>query len=90
MNIHTVDDFNAALERGPYAWPGGYPLFFITDDGGALSFDAAESEAEYIRDSIENQVSDGWRVVALAINYEDNVLFCDHTNALIECAYSEE
>ena len=23
-----------------YAWPGGYPLYFVTSDGAALSFEA--------------------------------------------------
>jgi len=36
MKINTVKDFGEALRNGPYAWPGGYPLFFITADGGAL------------------------------------------------------
>lgn len=27
--------------RNKYAWPGGYPLYLITQDGEALSIDAA-------------------------------------------------
>lgn len=33
----TIDDLKAHLEADKYAWPGGYPLFFITSDGAARS-----------------------------------------------------
>ena len=35
--ITGVDDLKATLRAGQWAWPGGYPLFFITSDGAALS-----------------------------------------------------
>ena len=38
-------------------------------------------------DSVKNQIDDGWRVVAMDVNYEDTDLICDHTNQPIECAY---
>lgn len=34
--IKTISDFRAAYRNGPYAWPGGYPLFFVTADGAAI------------------------------------------------------
>jgi hypothetical protein len=83
----TVDDFNAALASGPYAWPGGYPLFFVTDDGEALSFASASVEANQIRDSIATNTSDGWRVVAVEVNWEDEDLRCSHSSEIIESAY---
>lgn len=94
----TLDSFNEALRAGPYAWPGGYPLYFIMLDGDALSFKAAETEAARIREAIaETLVDDGWRganaqwlPVACEINYEDADLYCDHTGARIESAYGEE
>jgi hypothetical protein len=41
MTIETVSDFRRAMRSGPYAFPGGYPLFFVMADGEALSFKAA-------------------------------------------------
>lgn len=90
MEIKTVADFDAALANGPYAWPGGYPLFFIMKDGESLSFKAAEQEAETIRTSIEDGHEQDWIPVALEINYEDGELYCCHLNERIESAYAEE
>lgn len=90
MEIKTVFDFNKALDNGPYAWPGGYPLYFITADGAALDFQAATDESAQIRDAIiADDTAGGWRVMAMEINYEDTGLFCDHSGRKIECAYGE-
>lgn len=86
----TVAELDEALERGPYAWPGGYPLFFITDDGGVLSFKTVREEYDQIRESIEEDLNDGWRVVAVDVNWEDPELYDDHTNERIESAYAED
>lgn len=90
MQIKTISDFRQAMRQGPYAWPGGYPLYFFTSDGAALSFEAAKKERRLILDSIANRLNDGWRVVGLDVNWEDESLFCDHTGERIESAYGEE
>lgn len=99
MIIKTVFDFNKALESGPYAWPGMYPLYFVTADGAALSWQAAIEEQNLIRDSIIDHpfngdrwpvYSDGWRVVAMEVNYEDDDLYCDHTGEKIESAHGSD
>ena len=90
MEINTVADLDEALERGPWAWPGGYPLYFITDDGGALSFKTVKEEYDQIAESIEERLNDGWQVVALEINYEDGELYDDHSGERIESAYAED
>lgn len=90
MNIQTVSDFRAAIRRGPYAWPGGYPVFFVTADGGCLSFAAAKAERRQIIRAIgHNERFCGWRIVASDINWEDPDLICDHTGKRIESAYAE-
>lgn len=89
MIISKPSDFGRALKMGPYAWPGGYPLFFITDDGAALSFAAARKEAKRICDAIREHSRGGWRVVACEVNWEDSELFCDHTGERIKSAYAE-
>lgn len=88
MNIRHIFDFNLALSRGAFAWPGGYPQYFVCADGGALSFKAAEENAGLIRDAIiAADRHSGWCVVGLDVNWEDNELVCDHTGDKIECAY---
>lgn len=88
--ISTVEEFDKALQDGPYAWPGGYPLYFITSDGAALSFKAAQDEAELIREAIRDRSDDGWRIEAVEVNWEDPSLYCDHTGDRIESAYAED
>ena len=87
LRIETISDFRKAYRSGPYAWPGGYPLFFITSDGAVLSFNAAKLERRNILDSIQTGTDDGWRIVGVDINYEDSELICDHTGERIESAY---
>jgi hypothetical protein len=86
-HIETVAQFKATLRNGASTDLGGYPLHFITDDGAALSFDAARQEFRQIADSIANRHRDGWRVVACTVNYEDEDLHCEHTGKRIPSAY---
>jgi len=90
MKTYTTTDLKAQLRSGAYAWPGGYPLFFITSDGAALSFDAVRENLRSVLWSMRNGVNDGWRVVGCDVNWEDASLFCDHTGNRIESAYTED
>jgi len=78
-----------ALRSGAYSWPGCYPLYFITSDGAALSFDSVRSNFRAVIWSMRNKVNDGWRVVACEANWEDASLYCDHSGERIESAYAE-
>ncbi|NBT31940.1 MAG: hypothetical protein EBT13_08595 [Rhodobacteraceae bacterium] len=86
----TLEEFNKALEQGAYAWPGGYPLYFLMSDGEAISFEAARQEAARIRTEIESQTDEDWIPLACEVNWEDSQLFCAHTGTRIESAYAEE
>jgi hypothetical protein len=89
--INTVSEFDQALEQGPFAWPGGYPCFFLCTDGEALSFDAAKENAELIREALEsNDRNSSWHVAGFDINWEDTDLYCAHTNEKIQSAYGED
>lgn len=89
MNF-TVQDFGRALRNGAYTSVGCYPLFFLTSDGGCLDFaDAWENRAQIVH-SILTRSNDGWRVVAVDVNWEDPALYSDHSGARIESAYAED
>jgi hypothetical protein len=90
MTIETVHDFRRAIRSGPYAWPGGYPAYFICSDGAALSFAAARDNRRAILEAIATRSRDGWRVVAVEINWEDSELTCDHTGSRIASAYGDD
>jgi hypothetical protein len=88
--IETTAALRATLRGGPYAWPGGYPLYFITHDGEALSFASVRKNLATILDSIAHNHKDGWRVVACDVNYEDSTLTCADSGERIESAYGED
>jgi len=85
----TTTQLKTVLRSGAYSWPGCYPLFFITSDGAALSFDSVRANFRAVIWSIRNKVNDGWRVVACEANWEDSSLYCDHSGERIESAYAE-
>jgi hypothetical protein len=87
--IATCAQLKAALRHGPYAWPGGYPLYFHTDDGAALSFEAVRDNLRLCLAAIQERSRDGWRVVGVAVNWEDSDLTCEQTGERIESAYAE-
>jgi hypothetical protein len=89
MERITIDGFKSSLERGAYAWPGGYPTYYVCQDGGVLSFDAAHENKDLICEAMKEGFEAEWIVVAQAINWEDGNLICDHSNKRIESAYAE-
>ena len=75
--------------RSKYAWPGGYPLYLVTSDGACLCTDCGKKEYRQIVWAIRHNVSDGWKVEAADINWEEPDFLCDHCGNRIESAYAE-
>lgn len=91
MPRYKYDQFIKDLEAGPYAFPGGYPRFFITADGEALSFESAQKNKALILEAINtDDKSGGWMVIGCDINWEDQHLTCADTNKPIESAYGDQ
>ena len=88
-SISTVTQLKEALIRGPYTWPGAYPLYFTTTDGGALSFKTVEECIVEIASAIDDEEDNGWRVCGCCVNWEDTELFDDHSDERIESAYGD-
>jgi hypothetical protein len=90
MEIKSISDFRRAVRNGPYAWPGGYPLFWLMSDGEACAFSIAKTERRYMLEALANpSPHDDWRPIALEVNWEDTNLICAHTGQLIESAYGD-
>lgn len=75
--------------RQPYAWPGGYPMFALMNDGEAVCKDCAKSEAKIIIRSTRDDSKDGWTCAGVDVNWEDETLTCAHCGKPIESAYGE-
>ena len=89
-DINSVADLKACLRAGRFTDLGGYPLYFLTDDMNALSFESVRDNFRTIADSIATDLRDGWKVIACEINYEDGDLYCAHSDKRIPSAYAED
>ncbi len=71
-----------------YAWPGGYPVFYVVADSGVLCPDCARmAEHENLSGWQEDPQ---WNIIAADINYEATDLYCDHCGKRIPSAYAED
>ena len=59
-----------------YSWPGGYPLYYFTD------------EEEVVCPSCINKHDSP--PIAVEVNYADSRLCCGHCDTRIESAYGED
>lgn len=90
----ALRDIKEAI-RQPYAWPGGYPQYFVCADGEPLSIkDARENWREIAHTHIltakhgpKGYSDPQWTIVACEVNWEDQHLFSAHSGEAIECAY---
>lgn len=87
---HTIPQSVKDAIRNKYAWPGGYPLFIVCNDGACLCTDCAKKEYHQIAHDTVKGWGTGWDVAAAAVNWEDSDLYCDNCNKQIESAYGEE
>ena len=69
---------NNGGELPKYAWPGGYPIFYIDRENNVLCVDCAKKNDEYSSE-----------LVAHDINYEDGELCCMHCGNKIESAFGD-
>ena len=73
-----------------YAWPGGYPIYYITKDCGVLCAgpECANGPEARQADS-ECPDDDQWLVIAADVHWEGEPMVCDHCGSEIESAYGD-
>lgn len=89
----TVQELKSHFYKGharAYAWPGEYPVYFVTSDGAALCPKCTTKERAQIFRSTHEHSRDGWAIEGADINWEDSSLYCDHCGERIESAYAED
>jgi len=76
-----IKDQMAADDHLPaYAWPGGYPLFYMDEENNVLCPRCAFKDKD-----------DEYRIITdYEINWEDYNLRCDECNDFIEYAYGSD
>ena len=85
----TTQELKNYVRSGRYSWPGGYPKYFVMNDGEAMSFDAVQENFRLVLDSVKHKRTDGWQAVACEVNWEDADLYCCDSGEKIESAYGE-
>lgn len=75
------DEHNGTLPA--FAWPGGYPIYYLAKDNGVLCPKCA-NEFKSERDNDEQL-----KPVAYEIHWEGQPLSCEHCNAEIASAYGD-
>lgn len=63
MDIENSRDLRASVRAGPYAWPGGYAVAYITHDGESLCPACVRAEYPRALRAVRHGLRDGWRVV---------------------------
>lgn len=75
--------------RSPYAWPGGYPMYAIMDDGECVCHRCVKGNYRQIYRDTQGDLRSGWNFAVSEINWEDE-LYCDNCSDQIESAYEVE
>lgn len=100
INLPTIGN-----KLATYAWPGGYPIFYLDGENNCLCPKCAnESRAKYVEDvlgemcawCLGEEVYTSWCMsskelpIAADANWEDPHLYCDNCNQRIESAYADD
>ena len=87
----TLNEIKNLIRTGPYAWPGGYPMYFIYSDGEAGCFECVRRDwRQTVYAHITGDKRDTLYIEGYEINYEDGDLFCGSCGNRIESAYVED
>lgn len=86
--ISNGKELCATLRAGPYAWPGGYPLFIGNECGETLHFECVKENLSSVIYDLRNNHRFG--PLYCEINYENTDLYCDCCSEKIESAYGDD
>lgn len=88
VDERTKRVLRSALQR--YTWPGGYPVFLLTSDGGSICAECVRAKIrEILRAARDEDWDSGWYPEAGCINWECGCS-CDVCGEPIEAAYPTE
>jgi hypothetical protein len=87
--LKELDPNNEDGKLPPYAWPGGYPILYITGDGGILCPACANGENGSEAANPDCADDPQWNVTAYDVYWEGPSESCAHCNADIKSAYGD-
>ncbi len=87
VKITSLLDLKASLRNGPYCWPGGYEIVYITNCGEILCSACVKKEFKQIAYDFLNNCDTGWHINAACYEAsnpedldEDLKSYCSHCN----------
>ena len=90
-------EIDHTLKPIKYAWPGGYPVYYLAERGwrdietGILDWAHHNREIDTCCASCASKASEyDLILIGQEANYEDTELYCDVCNERIESAYAED
>ncbi len=91
----TKQELDKIYENGKWAWPGGYEILLIMDDGKTVCFDCAVANRSQIEAALEANWNDGWKPASGVLAEEMDLspgeaVLCAHCNRVITQAEEEE
>ncbi len=86
MKLSEVKRWYHKGKANSYAWPGGYPLFYLCSDSGTLCPECVTKNRSQVFRSTHERSHDGWAVEAIDVNWESE-MYCDNCSKEIESAY---
>ena len=78
-----------AFIRSPFAWPGGYTLIAVMDDGECLCHECTRDNFREIVECTKHQERIGWNFIDVTINWEDPSMYCAHCDEPLTPEYCE-
>jgi len=76
-------------ELDAYAWPGGYPVFYVEKGFSGESVVCRKCANHTVNETETAAENTSHRIVGWDINYEDPDLYCSACGDRIESAYAE-
>lgn len=88
-DLDTARGRAAFIARERYAFPGGYELLGVTNDGALLCSQCVRDNYPAIIDSARTDTRDGWLIDAIITSdHCENFERCDHCGTMVD-AYHE-
>jgi len=87
MKNQTLEQVKQAI-RSPFAWPGGYPVYTIMNDGELMCSACARANYRLIAEATRDQDRSDWEAVDVIVLWE-GVRQCCHCYKVLESAYGE-
>jgi len=86
MRIKNTKDLKIAIRQGDFYFPGGYPLYFVMNDGGTVCPQCIRENYKIVLDSVKHEIADDWNAIAIKVNYEEEET-CSNCYKEIPSAY---